>query len=73
VYDDFFHYVSGVYHHTTGGVQGGHCVCVVGYDDTQSCWICKNSWGPAWGENGFFRIKYGDCGIDAEMWGVNGI
>nr|MDO8133672.1 DUF4114 domain-containing protein [Candidatus Njordarchaeum guaymaensis] len=26
-------------------------------------WICKNSWGRGWGEAGWFRIAYGECGI----------
>lgn len=70
VYDDFFAYLSGVYRHVTGGVAGGHCVSVVGYNDAGQYWICKNSWGLGFGEQGFFRIAYGECGIDAEMWGV---
>lgn len=74
VYEDFFSYSSGIYSHVTGGAQGGHAVLCVGYDDTNRYWICKNSWGgTSWGESGFFRIAYGNCGIDASMWGVNGI
>ncbi len=38
---------------------GAHAITVVGYDDGQGCWICKNSWGSDWGENGFFRARYG--------------
>jgi C1A family cysteine protease len=73
VYDDFFAYTSGIYTYVSGPLQGGHCICIVGYDDNQGCWIGKNSWGTAWGENGFFRIAYGQCGIDATMWAVEGI
>jgi C1A family cysteine protease len=73
VYDDFLSYESGVYHHVTGIGAMGHCVCVVGYDENEQCWICKNSWGLFWGEAGFFRIGYGQCGIDAEMWTVDGV
>lgn len=73
VYDDFYSYSSGVYTHVSGNDLGGHCICIVGYDDNQGCWICKNSWGADWGENGFFRIAYGQCGIDAEMWAVEGV
>jgi C1A family cysteine protease len=40
----------------------------VGYDDPNGCWICKNSWNTTWGEQGFFRIAYGECGI--ESWDV---
>ncbi len=39
---------------------GGHAILIVGYDDAQGCWICKNSWGTGWGESGFFRVKYGN-------------
>lgn len=70
VYDDFYAYKSGIYRHVTGDLLGGHCVCVIGYSDADGCWICKNSWGDNWGEAGFFRIAYGDCGIDYTMWGV---
>jgi hypothetical protein len=69
VYDDFFSYVSGVYSPTSGAQYvGGHCICVVGYSDTERCWICKNSWGPGWGDQGYFKIAYGVCGIDYLMW-----
>ena len=73
VYDDFFSYSSGVYRHVTGDAVGGHCVSVVGYNDTARYWICKNSWGTARGESGFFRIAYGQCGIDSNMQAIDGI
>lgn len=73
VYEDFYAYSSGVYRHTSGNFVGGHCVSIVGYDDTQQCWICKNSWGTGFGESGFFRIGYGECGIEAETWAADGV
>lgn len=73
VYDDFYHYMSGIYHPISDLLIGGHCVCVVGYDDGDRCWICKNSWGETFGEEGYFRIQYGSCGIDAQMWAIDGI
>lgn len=73
VYNDFYSYTSGVYKKVSNKYEGGHCVCVVGYNDSQGCWICKNSWGTGWGEAGFFRIGYGQCGIDSEMIGPNGV
>ena len=63
VYKDFFAYNSGIYEHVSGGVAGGHAVAIVGYDNNNEYWIVKNSWGKNWGENGFFRIRYGECGI----------
>jgi len=59
VYQDFFSYKSGVYKHVTGNFVGNHAISVVGYDDNNGCWICKNSWGPLFGESGFFRFAYG--------------
>lgn len=73
VYQDFFAYRSGIYRHLTGNAVGGHCVCCVGYNDAQRYWICKNSWGPSFGESGYFRIAYGQCGIDNGMEAVDGI
>jgi len=64
VYEDFFSLGSGIYAHAHGDEVGYHCVEVVGYDDAQKCWLCKNSWGTTFGDNGFFRIAYGQCGID---------
>ncbi len=64
IYDDFFAYGGGIYQHVTGQKVGSHCVLVVGYSQSQNCWICKNSWNTGWGETGFFRIAYGQCAID---------
>lgn len=72
VYSDFFAYRSGIYRKVSGKVEGGHCVTCVGYNDADGCWIMKNSWGAGFGESGYFRIAYGQCGIDATMWAVDG-
>lgn len=65
VYGDFFEYAGGVYTHTYGSLEGAHAVTIVGYDDKGGYWIAKNSWGTGWGENGWFRIAYGQCSIDS--------
>jgi hypothetical protein len=66
VYTDFFYYAGGIYEHTWGVLEAGHAVSIVGYDTTGPIdyWIVKNSWGPGWGESGFFRIKMGECRIE---------
>ena len=68
VFRDFWDYGGGVYEPVTDVFDGYHCVSVVGFDDEEQCWICKNSWGTDWGEanggeRGWFRIKYGECDI----------
>jgi Papain family cysteine protease len=74
VYADFRHYRSGVYRHVSGEQLGGHCVSIVGYNDSDQCWICKNSWGTGWGEDGFFKIGYGECAIDTwQVCAVEGV
>jgi len=74
VYEDFFSYRSGIYRHVTGGEAGGHCVTIIGYNDNPGYWICKNSWGTGWGDQGVFWIAYGECGIDTWLnHGVDGI
>jgi len=65
VYEDFRYYDGGVYEHVSGEPVGGHAVLVVGWDDADQAWIVKNSWGPNWGEEGYFRIKWGDSGMGA--------
>lgn len=66
VYTDFHSYSRGVYEHTWGSEEGGHLVTIVGWNDADLCWICKNSWGTDWGEDGWFRIRYGECDIEYE-------
>ena len=58
------------YYNGKGDVN--HAVTIVGWDDTYSkynfnvqpqgngAWICKNSWGPNWGNNGYFYVSYYD-------------
>ena len=56
---------------------GGHAILVVGYDDEFSidnikgCWICRNSHGTNWGDNGYFRIPYKyllDKSLTTDLW-----
>ena len=73
VYWDFNHGFwqngTGVYRHAMGSFQGGHAVLIIGFDNSRSCWIAKNSWGTSTGHpDGCFEIGYGQCGIDDRMY-----
>jgi len=37
---------------------GGHAVMAVGYSDPKSHIIVRNSWGPSWGDHGYFYMPY---------------
>lgn len=38
--------------------EGGHAICVMGYDDARSLFKFKNSWGTRWGDRGYGYIGY---------------
>jgi len=65
LYQDFMYYLGGIYRHIWGKSIGPHMVTIVGYNDNPGYWIVKNSWGTKWGENGWFRIEYGQNSIES--------
>ncbi|GIM13222.1 hypothetical protein Vretimale_16395 [Volvox reticuliferus] len=61
VYDDFLAWTASSPPYAWNRASllvGYHQVLVVGYNDTGSYWIVKNSWGPTWGDNGYLRMSY---------------
>lgn len=65
-YDDFFGYGpnSGVYKQVSKTLAGGHCIVIVGYDDSKQAWLIRNSWGTGWGMAGYCWFGYGQCNMD---------
>mmetsp|Transcript_22816 Transcript_22816/g.44848 ORF Transcript_22816/g.44848 Transcript_22816/m.44848 type:complete len:363 (-) Transcript_22816:100-1188(-) len=65
VMSDFRLYSSGVYSASNCGTKPSdvnHAVQAVGYgveDDGTPYWIIKNSWGPEWGADGYFKLERG--------------
>jgi parallel beta-helix repeat protein len=73
VYEDFIHHENGIYRHKWGKVRGPHYVCIVGYNDDPGYWIVKNSWGKGYQEDGWFKIKYGECSIEKKSFYLTGV
>jgi hypothetical protein len=59
---------SGIYSRATTANGGVHAMLVVGFDDFNSCWIIKNSWGQGFGTNGFLRVAYGQSWLEGTQW-----
>ena len=63
---------TSAYYYPSSYGAGNHAVAIVGWDDDYSrynfrntppangAWIVKNSWGPYWGDDGFFYVSYYD-------------
>ena len=78
VYSDFYpNWNGGVYQQTSDEFVFGHVITIVGFNDNwggenEGYWICKNSWGTEWGENGWFRIAYEECKIENSVYYLEG-
>jgi C1A family cysteine protease len=52
---------------------GGHAVLAVGYDDGNSWFIVRNSWGETWGMKGYFTLPYQyllDSNLADDFWTI---
>lgn len=74
IYFDNYYLNNGKNYFTWALYPSNHAVTIVGWNDTYSrdnfyfgsyaagdgAWIVKNSWGPNWGDNGYFYVSYYD-------------
>ena len=74
IYFDTYYLNNGKDYFTWALYPSNHAVTIVGWDDTyprdnfyfgsyaagDGAWIVKNSWGPSWGDNGYFYVSYYD-------------
>ncbi len=52
---------------------GGHAILAVGYDDSTQRFIIRNSWGPGWGQKGYFTLPYAyllDSDLSSDFWTI---
>jgi C1A family cysteine protease len=52
---------------------GGHAVMAVGYNDKAQQFIVRNSWGPVWGQKGYFTLPYAyltDPNLASDFWTI---
>ena len=54
--DAFVNYSGGILT-PTKSTSLDHVVLVVGYNASDNTFTVRNSWGPGWGENGYFRLQ----------------
>lgn len=48
--------------HPMGNVVGGHEWCLIGLNVAHQYVTAQQSWGPAWGLRGLFRVTFADLG-----------
>jgi C1A family cysteine protease len=64
-------YSGNIYYWPNCSSSANHLVSIVGWNDNiahplgggHGAWIVKNSWGPSWGNSGYFYLCYGSANM----------
>lgn len=65
--DDAFQSIQpGTVFKDTGSTQIDHDIILIGWDDSKSAWLLRNSWGTGWADQGYCWIAYGANGVGTE-------
>lgn len=48
-----------------------HAISIVGWDDEKEAWLVRNTWGPTWGDDGYFWVSYKDTEVDKKCVSFN--
>ena len=72
--DALFDAATNTYYSANERFWGNHGIVFIGWDNDKEvpgapgrgAWICKNSWGTDWGDNGYFYLSYYDACYDSE-------
>ena len=59
-----------------GGVEGGHGILLVGYDDSAQKYKFRNSWGTSWGNQGYGTLPYDyvhNAQYASDFWVINSV
>lgn len=60
--ENSFYSSKTVYEPDNLGTEGGHAMCIIGFDDDKygGSFELVNSWGSSWGNDGFMWVRYAD-------------
>lgn len=71
--------LTGIMHYPntrTEQLLGGHAVLLVGYDKRRQVFIARNSWGPYWGDHGYFYMPFSvinDPNMSSDFWVIKNV